>query len=317
MTDTCIAIAMATYNGEDFILDQIRSIQLGKWQKWRLIIRDDGSSDDTVKLLKHCAATDERISILEDDLGNVGYAQNFNLILQYIYQQNFELFALADQDDYWHSDKLTSLAEHIESVSNAKIVHSDLIVADEQLNLMHQSFYKQSRLSPKYGRSINYLLMENYIPGCTILGNRALLEKALPIPIEMKNHDWWLALHAALYGEIHYVSKQLIQYRQHSKNTIGQKTIWGRIVSNEFISRLNHQVAAQAAYLTAICKDKKHPDNNDVANFFSHFIAIVKAQKSALFKVMQLYKLGARTHHLLRWIIIMFALRKLAKSISK
>jgi hypothetical protein len=114
------------------------------------------------------------------------------------------------------------------------LVHSDLAVADERLNVRHSSFLRGQRLRHP-GRPLATLAVQNFATGCTMLANRALLEAALPIPAEAVMHDWWLALIAAGTGRILFDPTPLVLYRQHDRNTIGAVGYWTNLA--RFLSR--------------------------------------------------------------------------------
>jgi hypothetical protein len=66
-------------------------------------------------------------------------------------------------------------------------------------------------------------MVSNTVTGCTALINRALLHKALPVPADAVMHDWWLSLVASCFGQLLFVDKSLVQYRQHDRNTLGAR----------------------------------------------------------------------------------------------
>lgn len=67
---------MATYNGEKYIKEQINSIINQTYTNWKLLIRDDGSKDKTVEIIKEYEKKDDRIKLLEDNKGNLGFIKN-------------------------------------------------------------------------------------------------------------------------------------------------------------------------------------------------------------------------------------------------
>ena len=147
--------------------------------------------------------------------------ESYQLALEVFGDNNYPIFALADQDDVWRQDKLFIVSDKLNETSQPHLIFSDLQVTDADLNTTSPSFYASTRLIPDDPASLQRLLMENYIPGCSMAGNRALLEKILPYPGEIFNHDWWVAVNATLFGEVHYVPDSLISYRQHADNVTG------------------------------------------------------------------------------------------------
>ncbi|SMX46419.1 rhamnosyltransferase WsaF family glycosyltransferase [Actibacterium lipolyticum] len=134
------------------------------------------------------------------------------------------LFALCDQDDIWHPDKLaTSLSEM--RAKNADLVHSDARVVDENGDLLHQSLFRMERRDKLPG--LRGLLYRNNVTGMTVLMTRRVVEAALPFPPQDGvhfYHDLWLALVATVLSKVAFVDAQLVDYRQHAANAVGAIT---------------------------------------------------------------------------------------------
>lgn len=212
-----VDILLSTYNGQEWIDEQIRSIFAQDYPDWRLLIRDDGSTDQTVeKLLAWKKRFPDRISLyLEENIGIVG---SFNRLLSL---SEAHYIAFADQDDSFKPDKLSKLMSLMES-DQPLLIHHDLEVVDATLKQLHPSFWAKMRLnlSPNLSR----LLVQNSVTGCACLFNRALLNIAAPIPQEAAMHDHWIALSAAAFGKIRALQEPLTLYRQHGRNQIGAQS---------------------------------------------------------------------------------------------
>lgn len=226
---------MATYNGAKYIEDQINSIQAQTITDWSLLIRDDGSRDDTFGKIIDFSQKDNRIILLQDGLGNLGISQNFACLMQVALNEEADYVAMSDQDDVWHPEKLQYLLGEIKRIESDNItcfpvlVHSDLEVVNEAMRTINPSFMDYAGISPSQPR-LEYLLCQNIVTGCTCLINRTLLKLALPIPHEVPIHDWWLALLALSYGKIGYIEQPLVRYRQHAQNIVGVKYDLARTV---------------------------------------------------------------------------------------
>lgn len=222
-----LTILMATYNGGKFIEAQLDSLRAQSYADWRLWIRDDGSVDDTVEIARRYAAQDERIRLLPSDGRRLGAAMSFfELIERFAATSAYLMFC--DQDDVWKSDKITvTLARMREmeqrfGAQTPILVHTDLSVVDRELNVIAPSFWRYQGLGPKI-RSLNRLLVQNNVTGCTAMVNRALALLTGHVPQHAIMHDWWLALTAASFGEIGYVARATMLYRQHGGNDTGAK----------------------------------------------------------------------------------------------
>lgn len=220
-----LSIAMCTFNGEDYIDAQLQSFCQQTLLPHELIICDDGSHDRTIEKAQKFSLRAPFPVYIYQNRKALGPAQNFSRAISLC---KGEYIALSDQDDVWLPDKLEcemDLMIHWEGKkSGAVLVHSDLSVVDESLQIKHRSMFRAQHLHHEgKADALKKLLVQNYVTGCTVLLNRALVEKAMPIPMAAVMHDWWLALIAAADGEIAFVSKPTVLYRQHGKNTIGAK----------------------------------------------------------------------------------------------
>ncbi|MBE0471489.1 MAG: glycosyltransferase family 2 protein [Methyloprofundus sp.] len=221
-----IDILLATYNGEKYLIQQLDSILDQSFNQWRVLVRDDGSSDRSCAILKEYQKKfPNQFHIISCELGNVGILQNFLLLMQY---SEAPYVMLCDQDDIWKPNKISltlQAMKEAESISFNKLpilVHTDLQVVDERLNVLNKSFWHYQHINP-YLDSYNRLLVQNTVTGCTVMINRALLNLAIPIPSQVIMHDWWLALVASSFGKIVVLEEQTMLYRQHGNNDTGAK----------------------------------------------------------------------------------------------
>lgn len=221
-----IDILLATYNGEKYLNQQIDSIIAQTHKNWQLLIRDDLSSDNTVKTIKNytCKYPD-KIRLIEDNKGHLGLAQNFGALLESA-QSEFIMFC--DQDDVWLPNKieltLNAMKAAEQNCPNKPIlVHTDLKVVDETLNPVAESFWKLHRISPESDCRLKKIIYRNIVTGCTVMINKKAKEISMPFPPEVNIHDWWIALNAAKYGKIIHIATPTVLYRQHAANIIGAK----------------------------------------------------------------------------------------------
>lgn len=222
-----VDILMAVYNGKRFLHEQIESILTQDYPHFQIVVRDDGSTDGSVDIIQdYIRQYPDKIRLLESN-HSLGAQGNFSTLMQ---SSNSPYVMLSDQDDVWRYDKISkTLAkmkeiEHHVDHSTPVLVHTDLVVVDASLKLIHPSFWKFSRCNPQRHHDFNRLLVQNVVTGCTCMMNRALLNKALPIPEQTIMHDWWLALVASAFGAIGMVPGATMFYRQHQHNVLGAQS---------------------------------------------------------------------------------------------
>ncbi len=220
-----VDILLATYNGADYLVQQIESLFRQDYPHWRVLARDDGSKDETAGILRdYTQRYPERFVLMPADGANLGFVGNFARLMEH---STADYLAFCDQDDVWLPEKLRlSLAEmqaleRTHGVDKPLLAHTDLRVVDGKLSEIAPSFWGYQELDPGAGNRLNRLLIKNVVTGCAAMINRPLKDLSLPIPAEAKAHDWWIALVAAAMGAVGHVAVPTVLYRQHRGNTIG------------------------------------------------------------------------------------------------
>jgi glycosyltransferase involved in cell wall biosynthesis len=229
-----VVIVLATYNGAPWLEAQVRSLQAQDHAGWRLLVRDDGSSDGTPALLERLAREEPRLTVLGAP-GRLGVIANFGALLEAARAAGADYVFPCDQDDEWRPDKLSrALAEMARLEARhgrgaPLLVHSDLEVVDEALRPLHPSFLAFQGLRHEGRDPLRVLLVQNFVTGCASLLNRALLELALPVPAGCIMHDWWVAQCAAARGAIGFLPEAAVRYRQHAANQVGAAGAFGNL----------------------------------------------------------------------------------------
>lgn len=209
-----ISIAMATFNGEKFLRQQLDSIQSQTFKDYELIIGDDCSSDHTLDILKEYAAKDPRIQIIVNKT-NLGFKKNFENILS---KCTGAYIAFCDQDDIWENNHLEFLYFHINQYDcigcNANFINEH----EKSLNTSMMDFLKIHDIPKSTDAFLKFELFANMIQGSASLFTHDLVSKALPFPRNIKFHDYWLALNACTRKGCVYYNKSILSYRRHSSN---------------------------------------------------------------------------------------------------
>jgi len=223
LNEPLVDILMSVYNGEKFLVDQLESLLSQTHKNWRLVVRDDKSTDSSVRVLcEYRSRYPEKIIFASDQRGRLGACQGF---AQAVHHSSADYMMFCDQDDVWLPTKVeSSLAEilRLERLHPGMpiVVYTDLIVVDEELKVIAESFWRYQQIDPQ-DNSLSTLILDNVATGCTMIMNRPLKELAAPVPSEAVIHDWWFTLVCSVYGKVSYLSDRTVLYRQHGRNEIG------------------------------------------------------------------------------------------------
>ncbi len=221
-----IDILLATYNGEKYLNEQIESLLNQTYEKFKVLIHDDGSIDKTVDIIRNYQNKyPEKIIFFDDNISTGSTCKNFSYLLQKS-TSNYIMFC--DQDDFWKNNKIhksiNKLKEvELHSYDKGVLVFSNLDVVDENLcSKGYNMFELRGYMNNK--KSLYDLMAKNYITGNTILINKKAKKLIMPISDNAVMHDWWIALILQKYGKIESISECLTLYRQHSSNVLGIST---------------------------------------------------------------------------------------------
>jgi len=219
-----IDILLAMHNGSKYLPDFIASLAHQSCRDFRLLALDDASVDNSLSLLRElCQTYDIELTTLITHSGQLGVVKAYHHLMR---SSSAHYLCFADQDDVWHPDKLKkNLAkmdqnEAVYGEDTPILIHSDLRVCDQNLGLIHPSFVRYQRLSPRR-TALNELLVQNAVTGCTTMFNRALARRLEKFPPQIIYHDWYAAITAAAFGVIDYIPEPLVDYRQHQSNHVG------------------------------------------------------------------------------------------------
>ena len=223
-----IEIILSTYNGGQYLRRQLDSLFSQTYTSWHLTIRDDGSLDDTMQIISDYASCHpDKISIDKSSGHNIGVIKSFELLLASS-DSNCRYFMFCDQDDVWLPNKISNTynkiveLERLYGTDTPLMVHTDLVVVDEQENIIDQSFWHYTNIRPQLlDPNPRLLSICNSATGCTIMINRASRNIVLPFPANIMMHDAWIAAAVCRKGKVCGLQEQTILYRQHHSNTLG------------------------------------------------------------------------------------------------
>jgi len=220
-----VSVAMTTFNGEKYVSEQIRSIVSQLGAKDELVIADDGSTDDTPRIFDQFAKEDGRIRIFKSN--GIGVVKNFEKAISACSK---DLIFLSDQDDVWTANKVKIIKEYFSKDEDITLVMSDLVIVDQDLKTVNESYMKLRGCSTRISRNI----LKNGYVGCALAFRSVLKEFILPFPKGIPMHDQWIGIISEMFGQSKMVEDKLILYRRYGDNVTSltsnsspvQKVIW-------------------------------------------------------------------------------------------
>lgn len=211
-------VVLCSYNGEDYILEQLTSIASQKPPPATIIISDDGSTDDTLKIVERFAHISE-VSVRQITGPGQGIIQN---ALSALKHTTAAYVFLADQDDIWLDNKAALFCAQMRETDQPHLIFSDAWVWWPQDN-EQVSFWKLDGLVPEHTQRPQRLAFHNAVQGASACINRALIERT-EYHSDIAMHDWWLGLIASGTGEVSIIREPTLLYRQHETNQVGSQT---------------------------------------------------------------------------------------------
>jgi len=235
-----ISVCIATYNGENYIRQQIMSILPQLSGDDEIVVSDDHSKDRTnevilsvndprIRLFTHDATIDAIFTI---DRSTYNFANALS-------HAKGDIIFLCDQDDYWLPEKVQTM---VSLLASSDLVMSDCLIGDETLNTTGQVY---SDIRPFRTGTLTNFLKSHYL-GCCMAFKREVYQKALPFPKHGVAHDLWIGLTAERYFKIKYTKQPLMIYRRHS-NTV---TASGKTNQTSTLFKLSYRFYIAKALLS-------------------------------------------------------------------
>jgi len=298
-----VTILMTTYNGARFVAEQIDSLLLQTEQHFVLHIQDDCSTDETYAILCDYAANYPEKIFIHRRMENSGGAKWNFLDLMVTYQDDYVM--LCDQDDVWLPNKIAITLEAMKAAEKEWgsqtpiLVHTDLTVVDESLEIINDSLNKMLDLRMQYSL-LSSQAVQNTVTGCATMYNR-VLAKLIRIPQFCIVHDWWLGLIAISFGKKVYLPERTLLYRQHNANSVGAKKVMSffyildKILHPSSVSKLLNETYQQATEMLFVYDDLL---NVEQKTFLRRYVAIPKYRK--LHRWVETQRLRAYKHGFVR-----------------
>ncbi|WP_308860561.1 MULTISPECIES: glycosyltransferase [Limosilactobacillus] len=224
-----IAILMATYNGDKYLREQLESIIRQTNNSFELFIQDDGSNDNTMAILQEFDNLYTNIHLVKKKANIKGQLANFSSLYGYVTSLNkYEYIMFSDQDDIWFPYKIDdSINKMKEFCNKPTLLYTNYIKYDQNTNQKVEAYPKH------YVENFESIFVQNWLMGCTMVLNKKMIELIKEIPLNVDNHDYWIALVAALNNDIVYFEEPTMLHRLHNNN------VTTRATKNNLLKKIN------------------------------------------------------------------------------
>jgi glycosyltransferase involved in cell wall biosynthesis len=218
-----ISVALCTFNGEPFLLDQLNSIEQQSRPPDELVVCDDRSEDGTAAVVDRFARRVGFKISFSVNMHRLGVTENFGRALSLC---SGDVIVPCDQDDVWEPDKLAALEACFLNDPELLLAFSDLAIISPEGKLSDRTQWQRLQFGPSLqadvneGRAFELLLRFNVITGAAMAFRSSLRDRVLPIPDGFV-HDEWIGLVAAATGRVLCIDRPLVRYRQHARQAIG------------------------------------------------------------------------------------------------
>jgi glycosyltransferase involved in cell wall biosynthesis len=246
-----LSVVLATFNGAQFLDEQLESLNDQTRLPDELVVVDDASTDDTVAILRSFERRARFPVHLIEQPHHVGTCDNF---AEGFTSATGDILFICDQDDRWHPDKLAVMADHMGRRPDAMLAFSDAVLVDAEGQRLSRSRWRVAGLGPAQIAAIEHdplgqMMMRQIVSGCTAAIRREFLAALLPFPrdlhpaLPMMMYDRWISLLAAAAGSVLPIPERLVDYRIHDGQQIGIPALQLRRVAPQAALRLGQFVA--------------------------------------------------------------------------
>ena len=291
-----VNVLLSTYNGEKYLKEQLDSILNQKGVKVKILIRDDGSSDNTCSIIEEYMSKYDNVFLTRGD--NIGYAKSFWKLITITDEADY--YAFCDQDDIWLEDKLYSDTKMIkEESSDLPILYTSKVISiNADGSIISDNCFNT------YGTiGVYESLQKSILPGCVFVFNNAAKKIYEQYNGCLESHDWACYAITSIFGKVIYDKQSYIHYRIHGNNAIGKgdafkeflikaKRLFGK--RKKFRSILAKDILKE--YGTFITDKQLKTNIEELAYYDKNFAGRLKLATSKVYKglIFRLYALGNR-----------------------
>ncbi|WP_407160968.1 glycosyltransferase [Aeromonas caviae] len=298
MQTKTVTILMATYNGANYIKNQILSLQQQKYNNWQLYIQDDGSKDQTITIIKEMMVFDSRIHLVDSDYYGKGTGRNF---LSLVKCSNSDYTIFCDQDDIWLENKISDMVKFADSLSLGSCNSPSIVYADGYAFSDTTGEIDFSGISHNHADGLkDFLFFNGGYQGCSIMFNRAMADFLIGYNGYIHLHDDIVSLAAHSLGQVHFLPKKLMLYRQHSNAVTGIKS---------FKKNIHEKLQSPVNYLLS------HKHYSVKKSFYDNYHSLLSKDNSRVFD--DFMRFCQTDNKLLQFIWLLYGGFRLNKSRGK
>ena len=271
-----ITVLMGVYNGEKYLAQQLDSILCQTYKEYDIVISDDCSTDNSRNIILQYKDKFQNKFLVLENKANIGVHNNFQ---QLINSADNRFYMFLDQDDIWLPEKIEVSYNKILELEKKYgdniplLVFSDKILIDSNENIIAESSIEYEKYNVNQ-LTLNKLLIQNVVSGCTVIFNNALKQLLADIPKEAVMYDYWAALTAAAFGKIEYINIPLMKYRQHENNVTKTESInllyfIKKIKRQKFCKRYERNIKQAESFYKAYCEKLNDTQKKLLEDFIS------------------------------------------------
>lgn len=274
-----VAILVSTYNGEKYIKEQLDSILNQTYKEITIYVRDDGSRDNTINILKEYEQ-ENKIVLIQGE--NIGFVKSFFELLKVCKKADY--YAFSDQDDVWEKEKIEKQVQVIEKADKQEPVACYTNYNYYDSNLQLQEERKSSDIEPSFQNSI----VECIAMGMNIMINNVVRNEIVSnLPQYCYGHDSWIYMICSEFGSMIEIKEPLVKYRRHEQNVSAggmgflKFQIWR--IKKFFVNKYFNEIRLQLCEYERIYKERMKKEDIKLLELFTRKFNYISQLKKAFY----------------------------------
>ena len=203
-----VSVIIPCYNHEKYVEQSLNSVFNQTYESIELIVIDDGSSDDSVAIVKKVQEEHNFTLVTQE---NMGVCKTLNKAVSL---SEGKYIALLASDDYWDLSKIEKQVNSLESKPDSEFCFTQAKEFDENDPQYEKIFPK----NPLTGKVLNQVFIKQHVPAGSMMFSRTLYNELDGFDENLKEEDWDFVIRSAAQTEFSAVSEPLFYYRSHETN---------------------------------------------------------------------------------------------------